>query len=666
MLDLIQGNSRFGKFQRYNGFRRTEENQIRQSQLITPFGIGALTDIKNRSVIVADSEFWDDSTVEANLFFDNRLQQAMNAGGFIEPPAGKNQDTVAVRTFPSWYFSPRTRELKPIWTWKSELRESNPNGRLHQLFAQEPFHEWLANEAKKTMRIDLIPVRIVCACAHGHVQDFPWFEWAHSSGKKQNDVKHHVLKLTNNGGSGTIGDMLVSCNCGMRRSLSGIFGENAGAALAKIGVSCHGQFGWKQKNTHDSCDELLKPMMRNSNSLYFPNIVKSVNIPLKENATIEQIQATNSFRELEKMLAAYDTDAAQQKALYEPWANTVLGKIATEIYGSDDGNHVEEIRDRIENYQTSNSVETKISETDYRREEYAVLMGLKEYREDTGRFDIVPKGADQFPDNSKLASLFERITLVNQLEVVSVLKSYSRIRPIESKWMTDQEGAERSEEGKNAKAVISEVSLKRSDDCYVGLRNHGEGVFVALDHQKLMQWAKRIAVTDFEKRVLRRAATRDLTEYEQEYINPEYYLIHTLSHLVIRELSFASGYSSSALQERIYFSDGSTDEDQMCGFLIYTSSTDSEGTLGGLVRQGLPQNFFEMLKGAIEKARWCSFDPTCIESSGQGRNSLNLAACHACALVSETSCERMNLFLDRGMLVGTLEDPTFGFFSDAF
>ncbi|WP_139026547.1 hypothetical protein [Loigolactobacillus coryniformis] len=97
--------------------------------------------------------------------------------------------------------------------------------------------------------------------------------------------------------------------------------------------------------------------------------------------------------------------------------------------------------------------------------------------------------------------------------------------------------------------------------------------------------------------------------------------------------------------------------------MIYTSSADSEGTLGGLVRQGIPKNFFKMLKGAIEKARWCSFDPTCIDNEGQGRDSLNLAACHACALVSETSCERMNLFLDRAMLIGTLKNRELGFFS---
>ena len=101
----------------------------------------------------------------------------------------------------------------------------------------------------------------------------------------------------------------------------------------------------------------------------------------------------------------------------------------------------------------------------------------------------------------------------------------------------------------------------------------------------------------------------------------------------------------------------------MYGILIYTSSSDSEGTLGGLVKQGVPEKFFDLLNAALEKAKWCSFDPVCIESESQGRDSLNGAACHACSLISETSCEKMNVFLDRSVLIGSLEEPELGFFS---
>ena len=104
----------------------------------------------------------------------------------------------------------------------------------------------------------------------------------------------------------------------------------------------------------------------------------------------------------------------------------------------------------------------------------------------------------------------------------------------------------------------------------------------------------------------------------------------------------------------------------MAGILIYTASGDSEGSMGGLVRMGQPQNLERVLRKAFEDAKWCSNDPVCMESSvyGQGPESLNLAACHSCALLPETACERFNRLLDRGLVVGSFDNPSLGLFSD--
>ena len=103
----------------------------------------------------------------------------------------------------------------------------------------------------------------------------------------------------------------------------------------------------------------------------------------------------------------------------------------------------------------------------------------------------------------------------------------------------------------------------------------------------------------------------------------------------------------------------------MAGVLIYTAAGDSDGTLGGLVRMANPEYFNDLVVDAINKARWCSADPVCMElgqSSGQGPMSCNLAACHNCALLPETACEEFNRFLDRTMVVGTHHQPELGFF----
>lgn len=146
-------------------------------------------------------------------------------------------------------------------------------------------------------------------------------------------------------------------------------------------------------------------------------------------------------------------------------------------------------------------------------------------------------------------------------------------------------------------------------------------------------------------------------------VTPRFLLLHTLAHILINQLTFECGYSSASLRERLYVS-----EDQnhpMSGVLIYTAAGDSEGTLGGLVRMGRPGNLEPVLERTLASAEWCSSDPVCMElgeAGGQGPDSCNLAACHNCSLVPETSCESFNRFLDRWTLVGSPEDASPGFF----
>ena len=145
---------------------------------------------------------------------------------------------------------------------------------------------------------------------------------------------------------------------------------------------------------------------------------------------------------------------------------------------------------------------------------------------------------------------------------------------------------------------------------------------------------------------------------------PRYVLLHTLGHLLMRRLAFDSGYSAASLRERIYGRStpvGAQPEPQ-AGVLIYTAAGDTEGTLGGLARQGETRRLSETLVSGLQEATWCSADPLCSENLAQGFGSLNYAACHACSLVSETSCESTNSLLDRCLVVGGSEVR--GFFQD--
>ena len=102
------------------------------------------------------------------------------------------------------------------------------------------------------------------------------------------------------------------------------------------------------------------------------------------------------------------------------------------------------------------------------------------------------------------------------------------------------------------------------------------------------------------------------------------------------------------------------------GLLIYTGSPDAEGTLGGLVQQA--RRIDEHLTRALEAGGLCSNDPTCAEHAPGDSMSdrfLHGAACHACALVAETSCEMRNDHLDRALVVPVLGMPDAAFFRPA-
>lgn len=135
---------------------------------------------------------------------------------------------------------------------------------------------------------------------------------------------------------------------------------------------------------------------------------------------------------------------------------------------------------------------------------------------------------------------------------------------------------------------------------------------------------------------------------EDHWPGDRYLVLHTLSHLLVREIALECGYSSASISERIYANPGRDET----GILLYTTASDSEGTLGGIVRLSEASQLDRLLRAAFANARRCSSDPLCAEHTPMGtEDTLHGAACHACLFASETTCERGNRFLDRRLVV---------------
>ena len=296
---------------------------------------------------------------------------------------------------------------------------------------------------------------------------------------------------------------------------------------------------------------------------------------------------------------------------------------------------INEIISTINNCKKVDAVST---EEDYRKEEFEVLT----------RPGIVGKPSEELYVENKQISLYDSldflksISLVKKLRETRVFNGFRRLSP--------------------SSDYIAPISSKKDFMWLPAVKNSGEGIMFEFDFNKLISWANKKNV---QSRVeIINSNLRQNGKLQKDGINPIFVLLHTFAHCLITALSNESGYSNASIREKIYcnmYENGKNPE--MCGILIYTASGDSEGSLGGLVRQGGPGRIENVIKRAINDAQWCAADPVCIQSPGQGQDGCNLAACHNCALLPETSCENRNMYLDRGLLIGTLADKSLGFFN---
>ena len=191
----------------------------------------------------------------------------------------------------------------------------------------------------------------------------------------------------------------------------------------------------------------------------------------------------------------------------------------------------------------------------------------------------------------------------------------------------------------------------------------GEGIFFQFSEPETQRWEARVEDLDREfVRAHRRWQEEKELDPNKGYPGIRYVLLHTFGHALIRQLAVECGYTAASIAERIYSQRGTAADECMAGVLIYTAAPDSEGTLGGLCALGFPDRLGRHLTQALDRMRLCASDPLCAEHEGTKDSSLHWAACHACSFLPETSCERGNKYLDRSVLVPTVERTQYAFF----
>ena len=258
--------------------------------------------------------------------------------------------------------------------------------------------------------------------------------------------------------------------------------------------------------------------------------------------------------------------------------------------------------------------------------------------------EALPSGKES-EQIEKVASFIDSIHMITRLRNVRALTGFSRIL-------------------RNADNRV-DVDLGKNLKWRPAIEYYGEGIFIDFNGPTVSNWADTAWCKTRSNQLIDR--TLGLPEGFRKSLpggsffqpTPQFLFLHTFAHMMMLKLQFFAGYSSSAIKEKIFCSFPGMDY-EMNGVLLLTSAGDVEGSMGGLARMGLPQNIMPLIVEAIIDARNCSYDPVCYESPGQGIDALNLAACHACTLVPETSCNYRNQFLDRAILL----DQSGGLFQD--
>jgi hypothetical protein len=462
----------------------------------------------------------------------------------------------------------------------------------------------------------LVPSRFVMACRKGHIDDFPYFRWLHvGSGPKTGD--EHVMRIEAAGNTASLRAIELSCSCGRVATMEGAFNRNALKGIA----SCTGRRPWLGNDT-EPCEELPRTLQRGASNVWFPVPVSALSIPPWSEGV---------FRLINKHWAALKH--VPEGALAETL--TGMGIIDKSFYT------LQDFLDAIKERREHENVPEETADESIRGQEYQAL--LKGRDEDSTRPDFVCIPA---PKIGRLAAdWFDRVMLVKRLREVRVLESFTRLLPPSS-----------ADDGQ------TRAPLYASHPGWLPAINvTGEGVFLRLRDDRLAAWEASEEVRSRASKIDARYAAKFLSlgRAPDRMITPRLLLIHTLAHALINQWALDSGYPASSLRERLYVSDA------MSGILIYTATTDSAGSLGGVVAQAEPSRLDISLVEAVRRVGWCSSDPLCAEADAAGVDALNLAACHACVLLPEVSCEEMNVLLDRGMLTGTPERPSLGFFTSA-
>lgn len=698
------------------------EQEIRTSQTIHTYGPGAIADFPELSVLILSHDipqkgkiggnehynnamYWGENFESpANRIDDNRLAIAFNVECFVSAPTTDSINKAKIQSirFPSILQCPATGQLFDA----RELEQNEDNYLDRRNRAGKNVDETFTGfDSPNFSKRKLIPVRFIIATENGHLDDFPFDWYIHTRLKLHEEIgKGNKLYLKSSGSSATLKNIKLESRHRNTSELLGsvtlekIFDQENTFVDLREPLSDYMNYvknklpkPWYGRNSKvttlsgkqikdykryridnlsyppysiEDSDEVKKiqlskyprTLLRGAGNLYFPIVYKGISLPkdgyspnLPEDIVLKIIRIKEK---LDDLIEPNDVEGFLE--YFRMGFNKNFDGLP---YSLSEAEVV--VREYFED---ANQEEVQLTAQELRKQEFDCFLNENVISKKNEWYDS--RIVDGSSYKLGLPNLIEKVVLLDKLKELKIFRGFTRIKPLmfEDLIFDNPENVT----GKR-RAELDRIQDPRSESTTKTLpctEVRGEGIFIKFNDLILNEWENKPEVKE-RFRIIERNNNEYRTSFgleADEILTARYILLHTLSHILINELSIECGYGSSSLSEIIY--SGNLEEPNMNGILIYTSTSDSEGTLGGLVEKGEPTFLSNVFEKALGKASWCSSDPLCLDNtSGKGFMGLNLGACHSCCLLPETSCCNMNKFLDRGMLIGTLSNPKIGLFS---
>ena len=621
------------------------QGEVRQSQLITTYGPGAMVDLPDHSVVIGGLNLWNYGKENTAELIDEprlvqKLRQTLQVPNLVlqKPPIDetgpggvKKGGFIKSPQFPNWFVA----QLDETITFNDRRYRTRPLVKSNQLDERNRYMD--INREKYRV----VPVRFVQSCPNGHLSDVSWREFVH----KKNTNCRETLWLDEAGAGNDFAEIFVRCpKCNIRRPLS----DAKQLALGDKGIPalgyCNGERPWLGSYGKERCESASnnggsypnRLLVRSASNAYFPEIVSAISIPKPidkvREVLIKNLKLFENINTLEnlKFYLSIAPDYIKEQLL-ETNLNETFEALESIKGGNEQSGEIEPLK----------------------VQELKALIGVIEnQKENYGKNSFEAEKVDLSSKSKWFKDRINRVLKVHKLREVVALLGFTRLEPVVNQI-----------DGDPFDLGVKRASIDNKEITWLpAVENMGEGIFIGFDPNKIEAWLSDDKVEEYLS--THRDAFKiwnkehGLSEDEFGWPGGAYLMLHSLSHLLITQAALDCGYSASSIKERIYSFSGLG-----YGILLYTGGSGSEGTLGGLV--GLADNIDLLLKKALERGKLCSNDPFCSQHKPNNQFEKRYshgAACHSCELIAETSCERKNEFLDRSLVVPTLEEKDAAFF----